>query len=216
MTRASGTDQATPQTAAQLGSLLRAASTPTSDGRFRVIYLGFPNPRVLPLLVRDRDQIPADLRTAINECVTGRAPWPLTILGPAGTGKTRAALCLADVTDSAYWTIGDLCRDLNRLDREVVFWEGCTGSRKYPVDVWRDIETRKLVIIDEIGSRQTVTDFHYETMKRVLDLREERPAVYISNLTLADLERVYDDRIASRLAGGIVIHLNGADRRVKP
>ena len=39
------------------------------------------------------------------------------------------------------------------------------------------------------------------------------PATYITNLPLARISTVYDDRICSRLAGGTIVNLAGDRRR---
>ena len=56
-------------------------------------------------------------------------------------------------------------------------------------------------------------DAQYETLRRATDSREGKPAVVISNLSIRDLERIYDSRIASRLGAGTVVQLCG-DRRM--
>ncbi|GMU22572.1 MAG: hypothetical protein AMXMBFR13_26570 [Phycisphaerae bacterium] len=172
-------------------------------------------PRVRPALTRERDLIDPELRQTIRDLCEAKARWPLMLTGPAGTGKTRAVLCLVDaVRESQYFVMADLCRELIRLDREEVYFPGARGGRKYPEHVWEEIERAKLIVLDEIGSRQQVSDFHYETLKRVIDAREDRPFVAISNLSLGELAKVYDDRIASRLAAGTLFVLDGEDRRI--
>ncbi len=165
---------------------------------------------------RDIDAIDPRLRSKIAEVCSGDAGWPLTIIGPAGTGKTCAALCMLDrvvgVQDGPtggrrYITAADLVRKVNSYRRgeqpqaEESFW-----------DHW---QRSKIVTVDEIGAREKVSDAHYEILKMAIDLQQDQPAVFLSNLSIATLAEIYDDRIASRLQFGTVIDLEGwPDRRV--
>jgi hypothetical protein len=87
-------------------------------------------------------------------------------------------------------------------------------------DLWGEpilIEAERLVVLDEIGARQKVTDLHYSAVKEFADVREldhSGVAIYISNLEPAQLAAVYDDRIASRLLCGTWFKLDGKDRRM--
>lgn len=81
---------------------------------------------------------------------------------------------------------------------------------------FKDWNDSVLGVCDEIGSRNTVSDAHYEILKKLIDLRESKPSVYISNLAPNRIAEVYDDRIASRLQGGTVIDMtNWPDRRIR-
>src|SRR5262249_12878111 len=80
--------------------------------------------------------------------------------------------------------------------------------------LWERIANAPLIVLDEIGSKERVSDHHYETVKGVLDKRHGRPLICISNLNLDEIKNVYDDRIASRLAAGTVFELLGEDRRL--
>ena len=91
--------------------------------------------------------------------------------------------------------------------------EGRSGTIT-PEDLWRRVGRAQLFVLDEIGARDRVSDFHYETVQRVLDDRMNKPTVCISNLPLAKVADLYDDRIASRLGAGLVRVLEGKDRRI--
>jgi DNA replication protein DnaC len=137
----------------------------------------------------------------LRRLVTGKARWPLYLHGPAGSGKTLAALCLCDVTIQAvYQTVEQIS--------DVVFQPGEW--------IWRAARERELCVLDELGARQNVTDPHYQAVKKFADARElyaNRVAVYISNLRPKELVKVYDDRIASRMLCGELFCLEGEDRR---
>lgn len=83
-------------------------------------------------------------------------------------------------------------------------------------DIWADVETKELAVLDEFGTRGTVGDLHYNVVKRFADLREQHRfgvAVYVSNLSPKDIPGLYDGRIASRVSCGTVFCLKGEDRR---
>ena len=71
-----------------------------------------------------------------------------------------------------------------------------------------------VVVLDEVGTRQTVSDFQYETFKRAIDEREGKPAVFIANVDLSAIGRLFDARIASRLSAGTIVQTEG-DRRMR-
>jgi len=124
----------------------------------------------------------------------------MLLIGPAGTGKTCAALALADYVESAwYGTPRDLVEIEARPDRE---------SR------WQSIMSRSLVVVDEIGCANR-PDREFDALKRLADEIDYRrvPAIIISNLDRDGLAQAYDERILDRLAAGTVVELSGQSRR---
>jgi DNA replication protein DnaC len=79
---------------------------------------------------------------------------------------------------------------------------------------WQRIREASFVVLDELGCRDRVSDHVYEAVKRLLDEREGRPLMVLSNLDLEAIEKLYDDRLTSRLAAGTVVELIGPDMRV--
>lgn len=159
--------------------------------------------------------IPEPLRLAIRRAVQGEVPWPLFVHGPAGTGKTSAALCLLDFARGEYFTATGLAEYLIQAQQGKLSWwcEG-QGGTIWPEDVWQRLSEQPLIVLDELGSRQTVSDHHYDCVKRLLEDRHSRPFLILSNLDLDAISRLYDDRIASRLGEGTVVALGGEDRRL--
>jgi DNA replication protein DnaC len=157
------------------------------------------------------------LAAAMRACVTGEAPWPLFAFGGAGVGKTCAALYLCDRVHGPcmYRDYAALCEELRQAKMGELWTSGThEDSRVWPEDVWGRWAAAALAVLDEIGTRNVVTDHQYETLKTALDRRERRPLVLLSNLQLDDIARVFDDRIASRCAAGTVVHVVGPDQRL--
>lgn len=154
--------------------------------------------------------VAADVTAELVSVIDGHKPWPLVMVGCAGGGKTCAALCVVDKYGGLYYPVVDWCERLR--DAEFGDLRTSSGFRITRYEVWQEWSNANIVVLDEIGARMNVTDTHYEYVKRAIDKREGRPAIFISNLSLADLSTTYDDRIASRLSGGTVVELTG-DRR---
>ncbi|MDM8008614.1 MAG: hypothetical protein QUV05_20945 [Phycisphaerae bacterium] len=146
--------------------------------------------------------------------IMARAPWPLFIFGGVGTGKTCACLCLLDAAGGGchFKTFPELCNDIIAAGKGDL-WNDNTGYRMSVHDYWHVWRNSRLTVLDEIGARQQVSDFAYETLKLAIDTREGKCCVFTSNIGPDDLARIYDDRIASRLTTGTVLELGGADRR---
>lgn len=155
------------------------------------------------------------LRAVIRQLVSGETAWPLFLHGPPGLGKTCAALALLDHAGGHYFTVAGLCEQLVAAANGRLTWnkEG-RGGEIFPERLWQQIHASPLVVLDEIGCRDKVTDFQYEVTKRLVDEREFRAMVAISNLGLSRLEQLYDARLVSRLARGKVVQLAGSDRRL--
>jgi len=213
MTRLNGTDLQIPTAgSASRESKRRPGNTRALATSFHVMKS--PNRRLLPDHPRDREQVPAAARAAANRVNGDGGPWPLVFLGAVGTGKTCAALCLADHVlerteyhDLPGWGLRLDQARAGRLETD----------RGYAVSVvgcWSGWAEAGLGIIDEIGGRERVSDAQRESLLTLLGKRAFRPSIYISNLTIEQLADVYDDRIASRLAGGTVVVFDGPDRRL--
>ena len=151
-----------------------------------------------PHVPRCRDLLAPKHREVIGKILAGKLPWPLLFWGAAGRGKTCAALLMVDaVPSSVYITLDDLLPDA--FDRRAAIW---TVGRE-----------SLLVVVDELGTRQQDFDREYRAVKRMADLREHRPAVWISNHRPERLREIYDARIYSRLCCGTVVEVTGPDRR---
>lgn len=169
--------------------------------------------KILANIQRSPDLIEPDLRTLINRLIHGNEPWPLTMHGPAGTGKTCAALCILDYSGGLYFTVPELLETL--IECQQGRHADGVGDKIWPAKFWSYISAAPLVVLDEIGCREKVSDAHYEGVKRLLELRVGKPLVAISNLGMEEICRIYDERISSRLSAGTLIEMDGDDRRLR-
>jgi len=161
--------------------------------------------RLLRELQRRWSAVEEPLVDALRPVVTGSAPWPVLLTGAPGAGKTCAGLALCDISKTAFYiTVEELC--------DVV-----VGKGRIDVEtLWAKIETKDLVVLDELGCRSNVADLEYSAVKRLLDIRETRHnrcLVAISNVETKHLIDLYDRRIHSRLACGLVYQMQSSDRR---
>lgn len=163
--------------------------------------------------MRTRDGIGPNLLAALKLICAGDMSWPLFMYGKPGTGKTCAALYLLDHAGGLYFTPHTLSQDLLAASKEQLSTPG--GRMITPRGLWSEIANCPLLILDELGTRGKVSDWVYDAVKRVLDEREGKPLVCVSNLDLDVMAKVYDDRVASRLAAGTIIEIEGADRRLQ-
>ncbi len=168
----------------------------------------------MPHKPRFKRLVDAGARETMRQVCGGESEWPLVLVGSAGAGKTCIGLLLSDYVGHLFYTAPDWCARVNdaRFDRLEVSNAVCV-TRIRESEVWKEWQDAPLVVLDELGLRENVTSARYETIEKAIDLRENKPAVYISNLSLEALGRVYDDRISSRLSAGTVITMDG-DRRV--
>lgn len=166
-------------------------------------------------ILRRLADVDPDVRRYLRGLVLGELPWPLFLYGPAGVGKTCAALCLLDHAGGEYLTAAGLAAQLIEAQQGRLSWshEGRSGSL-WPETLWGRWQRAPLMVLDELGARERVSDHHYEAVQRMLDERLDSPLVCISNLDGEGIARVYDDRILSRLAAGTVVHFQGKDRRI--
>lgn len=177
------------------------------DGRFRD-----PKSRLFPEKSRSSTVTHPLLRSVMRSCCFGTMPWPLVLLGSAGCGKTCAALAMSDFfSPAAYFPAAEMASKLNdcRFGRHM----NSIGEPMSEAEFWAEWVRNDLTILDELGTREKVSDALYETIKRAIDSRQGKASILISNMGLDQLGKVYDDRIASRLTEGTVVELRG-DRRV--
>lgn len=194
----------------------------------------FPEPAAARGVRRELSEIDPGLRATLRALLAGQEPWPLYLWGPAGTGKTSAALALLDhcgpcplkgqwSPDVWDWLHGFVeVRHVPRVkigaDRGAFCWsrDGNAGDVTWD-RLARDLRDAPVAVYDEIGVGREASDFRLDVLIEVLNLRADdpvRPFVVTSNLPPSEVARVvYDDRVASRILSGTIFHLAGADRR---
>ena len=159
------------------------------------------------------DLVDAALVDVFRKLSHGQAAWPLFLYGTVGTGKTCAALALSDLVVTDWFGTVENAIDVI-MQRDTRRWESDPAMRCFNPP---PAGSSPLVVLDEVGARQKVSDLAYATIKGFADIREldfGRVAIYISNLEPDAISRVYDDRIASRLLCGTWYKLEGSDRRM--
>lgn len=181
-----------------------------------------PKRRILPEKQREIAMADESLKAVLRELIRGQKPWPLFLHGDPGTGKSCAALAFCDHLHhpAVYTTAADLA---------AMYMDSWKADKKFdwsPYAPYREtvnqlapmsppkVTGSMLVVLDELGTRQNVSDTHYECIQRVMDMREGWPLIVVSNLNLAGIGDRYDDRIASRCSLGTVVKLHGKDRRL--
>jgi DNA replication protein DnaC len=181
-------------------------STRTDNGLVKVPLKPLRERNIHRNVFRSMSLVDERLRECFRELVAGKRPWPLYLHGPAGTGKTRAILALCDfVADASYTTLQEACDTVM-----------AGGQRAWKAPLFGNVPA--LFAMDEIGTRFKVGDLEFSTILEAWEHRERRAlgvAIWCSNLTPGDLNRTYDNRVASRLLSGTVFLLDGPDRRLQ-
>jgi len=77
--------------------------------------------------------------------------------------------------------------------------------------LWRHAKEEPLVIVDEVGASKN--DREYQALKRLADMRVNKPILWLSNLSPQGLREAFDERLFSRLCCGTVVEVQGPDQR---
>jgi DNA replication protein DnaC len=134
----------------------------------------------------------------------------LYLFGTVGTGKTHIAAGIV----RAYVEAHLRCRWVNVPARLNEQREGIAGGNA--TDTVASLVNCDLLVLDDIGVERP-TDWSLETLHVLISQANDcdTPVVVTSNLTLSQLGKRLDDRIASRLAGMCEpVMIGGPDRRL--
>lgn len=154
----------------------------------------------------------------IRPVLTGAAPWPLFFFGPAGCGKTCAAVILLDFAGGMFFTVADwIERMTDALCGRLRFHSITMDCAILPSEAREEMAKANLIVLDELGFNLKPSEHEVREVHRVLLARENRPLVVISNYGLKNLGRGdrYGDTVASRLNGGTVVEFPDVDYRAK-
>jgi DNA replication protein DnaC len=171
---------------------------------------------ILPGKPREWEQLPSTLRRAIVELCHGERKWPLFIHGTVGSGKSCAALCVADrVAKPEFWAMPafvSYCQSVKEGKEE---WYECgRGGTLTEKGLWNHIAKVPLLILDDVGFREVKnSDYEMEALFLALEARDGKPLICTSNLNDDEIEQNYNIRIRSRMCSGTNYELSGEDRR---
>lgn len=134
------------------------------------------------------------------------------ICGDVGTGKTHLSVALA--------------RNIRTSQPEGANFQSATNvllqlRAGFSKDVsekesLRHYQKSQILIIDDLGAEK-LSEYVIQAWYSIVDYRYSNmlPTVITSNLTVAEIAERFGDRIASRIASGIVLTLKGNDRRLE-
>jgi len=159
------------------------------------------------------DKVDDALHEMLIDCSKGKHYWPLVVHGPRGTGKTYAGRLMTTLFGGWIGTLAELAATRNLAVRGELWVKGTDRSLN-ELEWWDHWQACPLVVVDEIGLRTSETDARYETLHTAIEKRVGKPSIHISNLSLPELTRLYDDRIGSRFGGGTIFKIAGKDRRL--
>lgn len=136
----------------------------------------------------------------------------ILLTGPAGCGKTHLSVALMrdqslkSLRFSWFHKATDILMEL----RSVYDEEG-----KSEKEIFKKYLTEDILIIDDIGAEK-VSDYVIQSWYKIIDDRYSAclPTAYTTNLKLSEIGSRFGDRIASRLAAGLVLSMKGKDMRM--
>ncbi len=128
----------------------------------------------------------------------------LLLTGPSGLGKTFLSSCIASklINEGVNVIYQSSSVVFSLLDR-VKFGKNVTEADGYTAERLLDAD---LLILDDLGT-EFITEFSVSELFRILNTRilTGKKTVINTNLSLADLKKIYSERILSRIIGNFVI-----------
>ncbi len=137
----------------------------------------------------------------------------LLLTGPSGLGKTFLSSCIANklITDGVNVIYQSSSVIFSLLDR-VKFSKNASEADIYTAERLLDSD---LLILDDLGT-EFITEFSVSELFRIVNTRilTGKKTVINTNLSLADLKKIYSERILSRIIGNfVVLKFSGKDIR---
>jgi DNA replication protein DnaC len=165
---------------------------------------------------RYADAVPGSMDKQIKEWFkkTG-GKGSLYVHGSVGTGKTYSICALAKLlfVNKMKVRVRNIVEYLNEMKKTF-------NSTDSEDSIKSMLSTEKTLILDDFGAEKP-TEWTQEIIYRLVNIRYERVlhTIFISNLSLSELSKLYGDRVASRITemvGGKsgIIKITGKDRRL--
>lgn len=127
----------------------------------------------------------------------------LLMLGRTGLGKTHLSLAIAwEVTDRGFGVVYTPVQQLiDKLEVNKFSYEA-EQKERYTQDI-QAVTTCDLLVLDDLGTEMT-TSFTLSALYNIVNTRlvEQRPTIINTNLEPQQLEKVYSQRMISRLMFG--------------
>ncbi len=143
-------------------------------------------------------------RTAFLAAVRSGYGWPLYFHGLQGRGKTTAALWLLDFARTGFY-----CTAREAIDHEFsTDWEAKMTFRQ----TWRNVD---LAVMDQFGMAGKQGPGQTQAILDLLDSREGKPTILVSNLPPDELLATFDAQIRSRVEAGTKVEFRGTDYRIQ-
>lgn len=128
-----------------------------------------------------------------------RSSSSLFLLGKTGVGKTHISLAIAKrVTERGFTAAyGSLLNYLRIIEKEHF-----SRSESYETDTLQTLINADLLVLDDLGS-EFRTGFYESALYNIINSRINLglPTIISSNLSVAELQKNYNDRIISRIFG---------------
>ena len=161
------------------------------------------------------DDFDKDKISPIMKWINGDKKDILFIAGSSGCGKTHlmCAICYYLIKlhiQAAYALIPEISIQLrNSMNTDF-------DNNLSEYDVIKKYRNPKLIgLFDDLAANKP-SEYVSESLYAIINHRyqEVSPSVYSSNLSISEISELYGDRIASRLASGIVFKMAGIDMRL--
>ena len=138
----------------------------------------------------------------------------LLLIGPTGTGKTHLSTAIAKtVIEAGFEVLYDSAQNIMSSFEEDKFK---SGFGPYEPKATKYLEC-DLLIIDDLGT-EFISQFTLSALYNLLNSRLNKgmPTIISTNLDRGSLEKIYEDRIFSRIIGEDTFQLTfvGPDRRI--
>jgi len=163
---------------------------------------------------KPKNQLQKQAFAKITEIASAPTPHNglVAFIGGAGAGKTHlgySAMSKVSTVDLRPFMAADSTALLVETKKKINF----DGDYDYIESVGK---MNGWLLVDDFGADR-LTDYTRPLWQHMINLRYNYmlPTIITSNMTMGDISDSYGDRVASRIASGIVISLGNDDYRIK-